>query len=95
MARLTAMPTPPMLSGRQPVEASPRTPDPLVSLNVAAMALVAVGLLLAGILAVYDWKTPGAEAPLVLSIAVVAVATFLVDVLVVAARHVRRFRVGL
>lgn len=70
-------------------------PDPLVSVSVAAMGLVAVGLLLAGILAVYDWKTPGAEAPLVLWIVVVAVATFLVDIAVVGLRHVRRMRLGL
>jgi hypothetical protein len=70
-------------------------PDPLVSVSVAAMTVVAAGLLLAGILAVYDWKTPGAEAPLVFWVAVVAVATLLVDVLVVGARYLRRRRLGL
>lgn len=89
------MPTPPMLRGRQRSVPSRGGPDPLVSVSVAAMAAVAVGLLLAGILAVYDWKTPGAEAPLVFWVAVVAVATLLVDVLVVAARYARRQRLGL
>jgi predicted neutral ceramidase superfamily lipid hydrolase len=69
-------------------------PDPLVSLNVAAMSLVALGLLLAGFLAVYDWTTPGAEAPLVLSIGVVAIATLIVDLLVVSLRHLHRLRLG-
>lgn len=95
MSRLTGMPTPPMLRGGHPSGAGRRGPDPLVSVNVACMAVVAVGLLLAGILAVYDWKTPGAEAPLVFWTAVVAVAIFAVDVLVVGVRYVRRLRLGL
>ena len=70
-------------------------PDPLVSLNVAAMVLVCLGLLLAGFLAVYDWRTPAAEAPLVLVIAAVAVVTLLTDVAVLAVRHARRLRQGL
>jgi hypothetical protein len=84
-----------MLRGRQPSAPARATPDPLVSLNVAAMSLVAFGLLLAGYLAVYDWKTPGAEAPLVLCIGVIAIATLVVDLLVVSLRHVRRLRLGL
>jgi hypothetical protein len=95
VARLTAMPTPPMLRGRPPSEAAPPAPDPLVSVSVAAMVVVALGLLLAGILAVYDWKTPGAEAPLVFWVAVLAVATLVIDLLVVGARHLRRRRLGL
>ncbi len=89
------MPTPPMLDGRRPPHEARGAPDPLVSVNVAAMTLVVLGLLIAGILAVYDWKTPGAEAPLVFWIAVVAVATLLLDLLVVSFRHVRRLRLGL
>jgi MFS family permease len=66
-----------------------------VALNVAGMAAVVLGLLLAGVLAVYDWRTPGAEAPLVLWIAVVATALLVVDLLVVSVRHLRRLRLGL
>jgi hypothetical protein len=95
VARLTAMPTPPMLRSRQPSDLVHAAPDPLVSVSVAAMTLVAIGLLLAGILAVYDWKTPGAEAPLVLWIAVIALATLAVDLLVVSVRYLRRLRLGL
>jgi heme/copper-type cytochrome/quinol oxidase subunit 1 len=89
------MPTPPMLRSREPAAVAQPTPDPLVALNVAAMSIVGIGLLLAGILAVYDWKTPGAEAPLVFWTAVIAVALLAIDVLVVALRYIRRLRLGL
>jgi hypothetical protein len=84
-----------MLTAGQTPGAGRGAPDPLVSLTVAGMAVVAAGLLLAGILAVYDWKTPGAEAPLVFWVAVTAMATLVVDVLVVSIRYVRRVRLGL
>ncbi len=89
------MPTPPMLRSREPAAADRSTPDPLVAVNVAALAIVALGLFLAAVLAVYDWKTPGAEAPLVFWTAIIAVALFAVDLLVVSLRHVRRLRLGL
>ena len=89
------MPTPPMLRSREPSADGRLVPDPLVAVNVAAMAVVATGLFLAAVLAVYDWRTPGAEAPLVFWIAVVAVVLFVVDVLVVGLRYVRRMRLGL
>ena len=88
------MPTPPMLRSREEAPVRPSAPDPLVSLNVAALALIAGGLLIAGILAVYDWKTPGAEAPLVLWLAVITVAVLTIDLAVVGARYVRRLRLG-
>ena len=89
------MPTPPMLGSRDPSAAAPTAPDPLVALNVAALSVVGAGLFLAAILAVYDWKTPGAEAPLVFWTALVAIALFVLDLLVVVLRHVRRLRLGL
>jgi hypothetical protein len=89
------MPTPPMLRSREPSADGRLTPDPLVAVNVAAMAVVAGGLFLAGILAVYDWRTPAAEAPLVFWIAVVAVALLVIDMLVVGVRYLRRLRLGL
>jgi hypothetical protein len=89
------MPTPPMLRSREVAADGRSAPDPLVALNVAAMAVVASALLLAGILAVYDWRTPGAEAPLVFWIAIVAGAVFCIDILVIGARHLRRLRLGL
>jgi hypothetical protein len=84
-----------MLGSRGSAAAARARPDPLVGLNVAALSVVGLGLLLAGILAVYDWKTPGAEAPLVFWTAIVAIALFAVDVLVVSLRYVRRLRLGL
>ncbi len=89
------MPTPPMLRSREPAAAARSIPDPLVAINVAALSVVATGLFLAAILAVYDWKTPGAEAPLVFWTAIVAIAIFAVDLLVVSLRYVRRLRLGL
>jgi hypothetical protein len=89
------MPTPPMLRSREPGSPERSMPDPLVAVNIAALSVVATGLFLAAILAVYDWKTPGAEAPLVFWTALVAIALFAVDVLVVSLRYVRRLRLGL
>ncbi len=89
------MPTPPMLQSPAPPTARRSIPDPLVALNVAGMSVVCLGLLLAGFLAVYDWKTPGAEAPLVLWTAVIAIGLLVLNVLVVSLRHARRLRLGL
>jgi hypothetical protein len=89
------MPTPPMLRSREPAADGRSVPDPLVAVNVAAMAVLATALFLAGILAVYDWRTPGAEAPLVFWIVIIAVALFCIDLLVVGVRHLRRLRLGL
>jgi hypothetical protein len=83
-----------MLRSREPAAAR-SVPDPLVAVNVAALTVVATGLFLAAVLAVYDWKTPGAEAPLVFWTAVTAIALFAVDVLVVSLRFARRLRLGL
>ncbi len=83
-----------MLRSREPA-ATRSMPDPLVAVNVAALTVVATGLFLAAILAVYDWKTPGAEAPLVFWTAVIAIALFAVDVVVVSLRYARRLRLGL
>ncbi|MEO8897758.1 MAG: hypothetical protein ABI352_03235 [Candidatus Dormibacter sp.] len=86
------MATPPMLRLSEGRRSS--IPDPLVSLNVLGLGVVAVGLLIAGVLAVYDWKTPGAEAPLVLWLAIIAVAVIGLDLAVLVARHRRRLRLG-
>ena len=82
---------------RPPQTASSRqaAPDPLVALNVLLLSVLAAGLLIAGVLAVYDWKTPGAEAPLVFWMAVIAGAVIILDVILLSLRHVRRLRLGL
>jgi hypothetical protein len=84
-----------MLRSREPAADGRSVPDPLVAVNVAAMGVVASGLFLAAVLAVYDWKTPAAEAPLVFWIAVTAVALFVIDLVVMSARYLRRLRLGL
>ena len=89
------MATPPMLRTTEPSASRRSTPDPLIAVNVAGLAAVAVGLLIAAILAVYDYSTPGAEAPLVLWLAVTAAALFALDVTVLGARQLRRLRLGL
>lgn len=89
------MATPPMLQSPAAGAVGRSRPDPLVALDVTAITVVCIGLLLAGFLAVYDYSTPGAEAPLVLWIAVLAVALLLVNLIVVSLRYVRRLRLGL
>jgi hypothetical protein len=89
------MPTPPMLRSQQASANGRAAPDPLVTLNVLLLAVLATGLLIAGILAVYDWKTPGAETPLVFWLAVVAGVLVAVDLLALGARYMRRLRLGL
>lgn len=84
-----------MLRSSQGSRAANATPDPLVAVNVFALGVVAVGLFIAAVLAVYDWKTPGAEAPLVLVLAIVAIALFGLDLAILVVRHLRRLRLGL
>ncbi len=89
------MATPPMLRSSEGSGRGSSTPDPLVALNVLALGVVATGLFIAGVLAVYDWKTPGAEAPLVLWLAIIGVALFGLDLAILVIRHLRRLRLGL
>lgn len=58
-----------MLRSREPEAAGPSVErDPLLSLTVLFLGLIAVGLFAAAILAVYTYSTPGVEAPLVIAI---------------------------
>ncbi|HZB97676.1 MAG TPA: hypothetical protein VE219_03660 [Candidatus Sulfotelmatobacter sp.] len=56
-------------------------------LTVAGLSFVALGLLIAGILAVYDVQTPSSEGPLVSLIAAVFVGVVLLQILAAAFRH--------
>jgi hypothetical protein len=49
-----------------------------------------VGLVLAGILAIYDWTTPGAMLPLFYSVLGLFLAAVVVKVLSVTVRHLQR-----
>ena len=62
------MPTPPMLRIPDRDHALRSRPDPVASIAVLLIAVTAVGLFLGGILAVYDWTTPGAMRPLLFSV---------------------------
>ena len=65
-------------------------PDPAVSLTVAFVAAAALGLLLAGFLAVYDYQTPGAELPAVLAAVGCFAGALVIRVGVSATRFLRR-----
>jgi len=57
-----------MLRSRSPQEAKAQ-PDPLASLTLFGLAVIAAALLAAAILAVYTYSTPAAELPLVVATA--------------------------
>jgi hypothetical protein len=85
------MATPRMLQPRDPHDRvpEPARPDPATSITAALLALTAVGLLLGGILAVYDWPVPGAEKPLLVAVVAAFGAALAVQVLAVTARHLK------
>ncbi|TMC49522.1 MAG: hypothetical protein E6J14_08490 [Chloroflexi bacterium] len=64
--------------------------DPATRIMVALMGLVATGLLLAGILAVYTYSTPAAEHPLVIGIIVCFGAAMVVKIVDATTRHFLR-----
>jgi len=80
-----------MLQPRDPHERilEPSRPDPVTFVSGALFAVVAVGLLLGGILAVYDWKVPGAETPLFYGVLSAFFAALAVQVVAVTVRHLR------
>ena len=58
-----------MLRPREPEPIGRSAPrDPLISLTVLLLGLIAVALFAAAILAVYTYSTPGVELPLVIAI---------------------------
>jgi hypothetical protein len=79
-----------MLQPRKPAERipEPHRPDPATSVSTALLALTAVGLFLGGILAVYDWKVPGAETPLLVAVITTFLAALAVQVLAATVRHI-------
>jgi hypothetical protein len=59
---------------------------------VGLLVLVVIGLFAAGVLAVYDWTTPGGEGPLVSAIALVFGVALLTMVVTTGIRAARRAR---
>jgi len=79
-----------MLRPREPEAAGASVQrDPLLSLTVLLLGLIAVALLAVAILAVYTYSTPGVEAPLVIAI---SLAFGLVLAANVLGRAVRQWR---
>jgi hypothetical protein len=67
----------------------PSRPDPATSVSAALLGVAALGLFLGAILAVYDWKVPGAEMPLFFGVLSSFAAAVLVQVVAVTVRHLR------
>jgi hypothetical protein len=61
--------------------------DGTTRLIVTLLSVVLVGLAVAGTLAIYDWRTPGAEAPLVYGLMSLFGLTLIIAVIAVAVRH--------
>jgi len=64
--------------------------DGVAAITVLLLCVCAGGLLIAGVLAVYDYTTPGAEAPLVLSLTAIFGLVLALNVLVSTIRHFSR-----
>ena len=82
-----------MLRPREPEPVGHSAPrDPLLSLTVLLLGLIAVALFAAAILAVYTYSTPGVEAPLVIAISLGFVLVLGANVLRSAVRQWRDSR---
>jgi hypothetical protein len=71
------------LRGRPQLDRATRT-------AVTLLALTVVGLVLAGILAIYDWTTPGAVLPLFFTVLALFLLAVAVKVLAATVRHFQR-----
>ena len=82
-----------MLRPREPEPGPPGgARDPVVSVTVGFLALIAVALFVAAILAVYTYSTPGAEVPLVIAISLAFGVILVLNVLTGAVRLWRALR---
>lgn len=53
-----------MLDGHHEAMALGERPDPVATIAVALFGITIVGLVIGGVLAIYDWRTPAAVRPL-------------------------------
>ena len=83
-----------MLRPREPLPRTPPEPDPVAAFTVFTLALIALGLFVAAILAVYTYSTPAVELPLVVAIALAFSLLLLVNLLRLGVRQVRQLRAG-
>jgi ABC-type uncharacterized transport system permease subunit len=81
-----------MLRPRDPEPAPTARPDPLGSITVGVLGLIALGLFAAAILAVYTYSTPAVELPLVITISLAFGALLFINLLRLALRRVRAGR---
>jgi hypothetical protein len=77
-----------MLDPREQAPARKR-PDPLLSITVGALTVIAVALFVAAVLATYTYSTPDVELPLVIAIALFFVVVAVANLLRLAVRHLR------
>jgi uncharacterized integral membrane protein len=77
-----------MLDPREPAPARNR-PDPVLSITVGALTVIAVALFAAAVLATYTYSTPNVELPLVIAIALFFVVVVGANILRLAVRHLR------
>ena len=66
--------------------------DPLTSITAFLLALIALGLLVAGFLAVYTYSTPAVEVPLVVGISLAFSAVLAINIVGLSLRHLRAGR---
>jgi hypothetical protein len=64
--------------------------DPVAGLTALLIGLVAVGLFVAGILAVYDYNVPAVEGPVVLILLVIFGVALVVNLAAAMVRSLRR-----
>jgi hypothetical protein len=82
-----------MLDPREPAALRGRS-DPVLSITVGALAVIAVGLLVAAVLATYTYSTPDVELPLIIAIALCFVVVLGANLVRLAIRHLRTGQPG-
>jgi tRNA A37 threonylcarbamoyltransferase TsaD len=83
-----------MLRPREAVPEHRKGLDPVLAFTVLMLALIALGLFLAGFLAVYTYSTPGLEAPLVVGLTVAFSLLLVINVLRLGIRSLRNLMAG-
>jgi hypothetical protein len=77
----------------EPIPGQPRARrDPLTSLTAFFLGVIAIGLFVAAILAVYTYSTPAVELPLVIALALAFSALLAVNIIGLALRQLRAGR---
>jgi hypothetical protein len=77
-----------MLDSREPALQRVH-PDPVLSITIGALSVIAVALLAAAVLATYTYSTPDVELPLVIAIALCFVVVVGANLVRIAVRHFR------